>query len=163
MCAVALGLAFTAVPVLAQQAPKIGVFDLQRIIRESKKVESYRQELLKNVEGKRRSLREKEEHVRVVEEKLKKDGQTISADERRSLEEKLAVEVRALRRLGEDFDLEIQKMDRELTRKALKDIDVVVRKIADKENYTIIFEKNAAGIVHVKDSVDLTARIVKEL
>lgn len=156
-------LMFLGTSLYAQQAPKIGVFDLQKIIKESKKIEAYRQELLKNAEVKRTSLRAKEESARLSEEKLKKDGQKMSIDERRGLEEKLAGEVKELRRAGEDFDQEIQKMDRELTRKALRDIDGVVKKIADKENYTVIFEKNAAGIVHFRDSVDITGKIVKEL
>lgn len=161
--AVALGAIFLGSSLHAQQTLKIGVFDLQKIIRESKKIEAYRQELLKNAETKRTILRAKEESARQAEERLKKDGQRMSIDGRRMLEENLAVEVKELRRAGEDFDQEIQKMDRELTRKALKDIDVVVKRIAEKENFTVIFEKNAAGIVHVKDSVDITARIVKEL
>lgn len=144
------------------QTVKIGVFDLQRIIRESPKIEGYRQELLKNAEAKRKLLRDKEESIRLVQEKLKKDGQTLSYDERKGLEEKLAAEVKELRRLGEDFDQEIQKMDRELTRKAMRDIDVVIRKLAEKEGFTLILDKSA-GVAYFKDSLDITGKIIKEL
>ncbi len=161
--AVGFVMAFSVGSAWAQQALKIGVFDLQRIIKESKRIEAYRQELLKNTETKRTSLRAREEAARQTEERLKKDGQKMSVDERRALEEKLAGEVKELKRAREDFDQEIQKMDRELTRKAFRDIDGAVKKIAEKEDYTVIFEKNAAGVVHFKESVDITGKIVREL
>ena len=41
------------------QAVKIGVFDMQKIVRDSKKMEGYRQILMKNIESKRKPLRRK--------------------------------------------------------------------------------------------------------
>lgn len=160
--ALALFLAFVPFGAAHAQTVKIGVFDLQRIIKESHKIEGYRQELLKNTDAKRKLFRDKEESIRLVQERLKKGGQAMSPDERRGLEEKQATEVKELKRLGEDFDQEIQKMDRELTRKALMDIDVVIKKIAEREGFSLIINKSA-GVVYFKDSLDITAKIIKEL
>lgn len=148
---------------LYAQALKIGVFDIQRIMKESKTIEGYRRELSKNIEAKRKPLVNKENSVRTLEEKLRKDGEKLSLNERRTTEEKLANEAKELKRLREDIEIELQKMDRELTQKAFMDIGGVVKNIADKESYTIIFEKNAAGIVHFTDAVDITAKVLGQL
>ena len=148
---------------LNAQVLKIGVFDIQRIMKESKTIEGYRHELSKGIEAKRKPLSDKENSVRTLEDKLRKDGEKLSLNERRATEEKLANEVKELKRLREDIDIELQRMDRELTQKAFRDIGGVVKNIADKENYTIIFEKNAAGIVHVKDTVDITGKVLSQL
>jgi len=148
---------------LLAQALKIGVFDIQRIMKESKTIDGYRHELSKGIEAKRKPLSDKENSVRTLEDKLRKDGEKLSLNERRATEEKLANEVKELKRLREDIDIELQRMDRELTQKAFRDIGGVVKNIADKENYTIIFEKNAAGIVHVKDTVDITGKVLSQL
>jgi len=132
-------------------------------MKESKTIEGYRHELLKGIEAKRKPLSDKENSVRTLEDKLRKDGEKLSLNERRATEEKLANEVKELKRLREDIDIELQRMDRELTQKAFRDIGGVVKNIADKENYTIIFEKNAAGIVHVKDTVDITGKVLNQL
>jgi outer membrane protein len=145
------------------QAVKIGVFDMQKIVRDYKKMEGYRQILMKNIESKRRPLRDKEETVRLLDEKLKKDGPSLSAADRATLAERLGNEAKEMRRLREDFDVEAQKMDRELTQKALAEIDGIVKKIGEKENYTIIVEKNSGGVVYLKDSTDITARIIAQL
>jgi outer membrane protein len=145
------------------QAVKIGVFDMQKIVRDSKKMEGYRQVLMKNIESKRKPLRDKEETVRLLDEKLKKDGPSLSVADRANLAERLGNEAKEMRRLREDFDVEAQKMDRELTQKAFAEIDGIVKKIGEKENYTIIVEKNSGGVVYLKDSTDITARIIAQL
>lgn len=148
---------------LNAQVLKIGVFDIQRIIRESKTIQGYRQELAKNIETKAKPLRDKESTAKLIEEKLIKEGGKITPSERRGLEEKLANETKEVRRMKEDLEIEIRKMDSELTQKALRDIGIVIKNIADKEHYTIIFEKSAAGIVHFIDSMDLTNKIISEI
>lgn len=139
---------------------KIGVFDIQRVINESKVVQGYRQKLGKEVEAKKKLLAEKEESIKQIEEKLKKEGQKLSLSEKKTLEEKLSSQAKELKRLKEDVKFDLQKMDRELTQQALKDIEGIVKKIANEENYTIIFERKTAGIVHMKDSVDITGKII---
>ena len=139
---------------------KIGVFDIQKVMKDSKVAQGYRQKIEKAVESKKKLLSEKEGSAKQIEEKLKKEGQKLSASERKSLEEKLTNQVKELKRLREDVSVELNKMERELTQQALKDIEGILKKIASEENYTIIFERSAAGIVHLKESVDITDKIV---
>ena len=91
---------------------------------------------------------------------MKKEGQKLSSSERKALEEKLTNQVKDLKRMREDINVELKKMERELTQQALKDIEGIIKKIASEENYTIIFERSSAGIVHLTDSVDITDKIV---
>lgn len=147
-------------PSVAAENLKIGVFDVQKIMKESKVVQGYRQKLGKEVESKRKLFAEKEGTIKQTEEKLKKEGQKLSVSEKKALEEKLSSQAKELKRMKEDIKVDLQKMDRELTQQALKDIEGIIKKIASDEDYTIIFERNTAGIVHLKDSVDITEKII---
>lgn len=149
-----------SISTLYAETMKIGVFDLQRVMNESKVVQGYRQKLGKEVEAKKKLLAEKEGSAKQIEEKLKKEGQKLSGSERKSLEEKLLSQAKELKRMKEDVNMELKKMDRELTQQALKDIEGIIKKIANEENYTIIFEKKSAGIVHLKDSIDISEKII---
>jgi len=144
---------------LSASALKIGVFDIQKIIRESKVVEGYRQRMGKEVESKRKVFIERQGSARQIEDKIRKNGR-IPPSERKSLEERLATEIKEIRRLREDIDIELKRLDIELTQRALKEIEEVIKEIAKKEDYTIVFEKNAAGIVHFKDAIDITSKII---
>ena len=153
---------FNHSPVSAQNL-KLGVFDIQKVMRESKTVAGYRQTLLKSIEPKRKALQDKDEFVKAIDGKLKKDGNAISPADRKVLEEKLANEIKETRRMKEDFDAETVKTDRELSQKVFFEIDTIIKKIAEQDNYTIIFEKTAAGIVHFKATVDITNKILDQL
>lgn len=162
ICALFCFMVIGSEPVSAQ-ALKIGVFDVQKVMRESKTIEGYRQDLMKQIEGKRKPLRDREESARITEEKLRKEGEKLPVNERRALEEKLANDAKDIRRLREDFEIEVRKMDTELAQKALGVIGGVIKNIAEKEGYTIVFERSAAGVAYVKDTVDITSKIVQQI
>jgi len=154
---------FVGVYQVSAQALKIGVFDVQKVMRGSKTIEGYRQDLMKQIEAKRKPLRDREESAKLTEEKLRKEGEKLPVDERRTLEVKLANDAKDIRRLREDFEIEVRKMDTQLAQKALGMINGVVRNIAEKEGYTVIFERSAAGVVYVKDTVDITGKIIQQI
>ncbi|HOV91112.1 MAG TPA: OmpH family outer membrane protein [Syntrophorhabdaceae bacterium] len=142
---------------------KIGIFDLQRIMKESKTAMRHRQEFLFSIEQKRKPLLEREDAVKKMEDKLKKDAAGMTQEERRLIEEKIATEIKELRRQKEDIDSELKKIDQDLTQKTLKEMGRVIQDIAKKENYTIIFERNAAGIAYFKETHDITKKIIEEM
>ncbi len=159
--ALSCAFAFTYSPAHAEPL-KIGVFDLQVIMAKSKVIQGYRQNIGKEAEADRKVLTDKQESARQTEERLKKEGQKLSVGERKLLEEKLANGVRELKRLKEDMEAALQKKDRELTQQVLGEIEKIIKGIADKEDYTIVFERSAAGVVYFKDWVDITEKIIRE-
>lgn len=161
-CALFCFMVIGSEPVSAQ-ALKIGVFEVQKVMRESKTIEGYRQDIMKQIEGKRRPLRDREESARTTEEKLRKEGEKLPVNERRVLEEKLVNDAKDIKRLREDFEIEVRKLDAELAHKALGMISGVVKNIAEKEGYTVVFERSAAGIVYFKDTVDITNKIIQQI
>ncbi len=154
---------FMGIQDVSAQAMKIGVFEVQKVMRESKTFEGYRQDLVKQIEAKRKPLRDREESARLTEEKLRKEGEKLPVNERRTLEERLANDARDIRRLREDFEVEVRKLDTQLAQKALGMISGVIKNIAEKEGYTVIFERSAAGIAYFKDTVDITGKIIQQI
>lgn len=154
---------FMGIQDVSAQAAKIGVFEVQKVMRESKTFEGYRQDLMKQIEAKRKPLRDREESAKATEEKLRKEGEKLPVNERRALEERLANDARDIRRLREDFEIEVRKLDTQLAQKALGMISGVVKNIGEREGYTVIFEKSAAGVAYFKDTVDITGKIIQQI
>jgi Skp family chaperone for outer membrane proteins len=73
-------------PSFSEETLKIGVFDLQKVMKDSKVVQGYRQKIGKELESKKKLLAEKEESVKQTEEKLKKEGQKLSVSQKKTLE-----------------------------------------------------------------------------
>ncbi len=146
---------------MAAEILKVGVFDMQKVMRESKSIEGQRQRLATQLDAKRKPLLEKEAYARGLEEKLKND-RNLSPVERKSTEEKLSNEARDMRRIKEDLDAEFQKIDREVTQQTMREIAEVVKKLADKDGWTLILEKSAGGVVFSKDVIDITQKVLSE-
>jgi outer membrane protein len=150
---------FSLSSVYAQQL-KIGIFETQRIMRESKTVQNYRMKLETEIGAKKNRLTQKQNEAKATEDKLRKDEKTLSLDEKKRLGEMLETQTRDLRRLREDLEAELQKMERDLSERALKDIGQVINDLAARENYDIVFERSLAGITFRKDAFDITGKII---
>ncbi|HOJ44056.1 MAG TPA: OmpH family outer membrane protein [Syntrophorhabdaceae bacterium] len=142
---------------------KIGVFDMQMVLKDAPAAHRYRQEFMLSIEQKRKPLFVKEESIRKMEERLKNEGPRMAQDERKSLGEKIESEIKELRRQREDIELELKKIDQNLTLKIMQEMQKVIEDIAKKENYDIIIEKHAGGIAFVKETHDITKKIINGL
>jgi outer membrane protein len=155
-----MGLLLAAVPVMAATVPvKLGVIDTQKILRESKAAKAAQSVFMKELEAKRAVYQAKEKEIRLLEEELKSADQKMTAETRNKKAEKLAQEVKELKRLGADMEEELKKKEVELTRSLLSEIGQIVRTFSKKEHYTVIFEKSS--VIVADDAIDITDRIIK--
>ncbi len=157
---IAFALFFAAPLVQAAETIKIGIFDLQKVIKESKTLDRYRQQLGKDAETKSSLFSGKQNAARQTDEKLQKEGPRLKVGERKLLEEKLVKEMKELQRMKEDMELELKKADRDLTERSLREINMIVEQIYEKENYSIIFEKSAAGVIKFRNTLDITDKVL---
>jgi outer membrane protein len=142
------------------QAVKIAVYDSNRIFQESKTIAAYNAELSKSLSAGQTALSDKANGVNQLVEKLKKDGATMAAPEKRALEERINAENKELKRKKEDVDSELRKQQQGLREKAIAEILRAVRQVGEKEDYTLIMERRAAGVAYAKGSIDITAKIL---
>jgi len=155
-----LGLFFSSA---SAQKLKIGVYDSNRIFKESKTVAGYNAELSKSIEAKRAVLTQKETALRQLVEKLRKEGATMSPADRKTLEGKVLADDKELKRLREDVEQELRRVQAELRQKAFVDINQAVKQIGEKEGYSIIFDVNGSTIAYFKDTMDITGKLISQM
>ncbi|MCX7635039.1 MAG: OmpH family outer membrane protein [Syntrophales bacterium] len=138
---------------------KVGVVDMQRVLRESQVVKEAREAFLQDIKTKRDFLASREMELIKQEQEIKKLPAKTSAKERQEKLDKLKNDVRELRYLREDLEAELKRKDTEIGSKHLGDIIQVVRKYAQEEGYTTIIDR--ATVIAVDDDLDITAAIIK--
>lgn len=147
-----------SLPAVAEKV-KIGIVNTQEVMQNSKAAQDVRNVFMRDVKAKQAVLRAKQESVRAAEEELRSQGQTMSASARKDKQEKLAREVKDLRRLRDDLEEELKKKDREMTRKLIGEIREVIAAYSKSKKYTLILEKNA--VVFSTDAIDISKSIIK--
>ena len=138
---------------------KIGVIDIQRIMKESRAAKNARAVLLKDVEQKRKMLNDKQNEVQAIEEELKAKGKDMTPQARKEKTDNLADEIKELKRLKSDLEEELKKKERELTRRLLIEIRTIVVEYRKKEKFTIILEKRS--VVASDEAIDITDKILQ--
>jgi len=138
----------------------VGVINIQKIMTESKAGKEAKAIFEKEVEAKRATLLAREKSARAIEDDLKANGAKMKADARKVKEEKLAGEIKELRRMEQDMKEDLKKRDNELTSGLLKDILEVTRKVGDDRGYSMILQAGPQ-IVYLDNTVDVTDEVLK--
>lgn len=144
----------------AAEELKVGVFDMQKVLRDSRTVAAYRQKFTAEIDSKRKVFEGKQIGVRQAEESLVRDGKNLAEADRKAREERLAADRRELKRFGEDLDADIQRLDRDLGQKMRQELGEVITAFGVKEKYSLIAERGAAGIFFLTPALDITDRII---
>lgn len=163
ICFVVFCVAVFWVASVSAQTLKIGVYDIARIMKESKTVEGYNKELMKDFEAKTASVTAKEKALQQQVEKLKKQGATLSMADRKVLEEKVAEDDKELKRMKEDAEMGLRKVQTDMRQKILGDIMATVRTIGEREKYDIILEGNTAGVTFLNKALDITDKVLSQV
>ncbi len=142
------------------QTLNIVYVDVQRVMLESEKGKEAKKTLGEEVEKLKKTLDVKQDELQKMKDTIEKQGAMITPDARADKEKQYQSKLKDYQRLYNDYQGELQQKDMELTQKILKEIEEIVRGLGDKDRYTLILEKNQAGILFASPSIDITSRVI---
>ena len=166
---VGLSLGTGASPARAQQAGggtsanevRIGYVDIQRAIFGSNAGREARKALDERTERLKKDFERRGEEARRLEAEYLKQSAVLSPDARTEKERELQVKRRELQRLQQDYEEELNRKDAELSKRILGEVREVVKQVGGKGSYTLILEKNSAGVLYAANGIDLTDEVIK--
>ncbi len=145
----------------AAEPVKIGVVDLQRCLNESRMGRKYKAEFTAEADRRKAELEKEEATLKTLREEIEKQGlvlsETARAEKEREYKEKLA----AFKKRFQESQQALQRKDQELTRRILKDLQGVIRKLGETEGYTLILERQEGGVLFAPKAVDVTDEVIR--
>ena len=139
---------------------KIGIVDVNKILKEAPQTISANKKLEKEFGSRTEKLKAKIQALQGDEKKYQKEALTLSDEQKDKTEKSLQqrrIEIQRLEReLREDMDLRRREEIGDLQEKINQTID----KIAADEKYDLILYN---GIAYASENVDITNRIIKSL
>ncbi len=158
---VAGGLPYLVPAARAQSPARIAYVDVQRILARSSAGLAAREQLEKDKASMQKDIDNRRTEVEKLRDDLDKKGALLSADARKEKQETLERKVRDLRRLVDDYRIELERKEQGLLQKVLVDISGVVERVGKQRGFLIIVEKRGAGIIYGAVEADLTDEIIK--
>lgn len=151
-----LGLAANAY----SQSQKIGYIDLQVVIMDSKAGKAAKVSFEKEFQSKRTVIEQKRKALENLRQDFIKNGAVMSESKRKTMADNIEKKQTDLERTREDFRIELQKKDLELTQRILQDIEGIVKQIGDSEGFSMILEKSEGGLLYGGKDSDITQKVI---
>ena len=148
-----------AVPAWAEQ--KIGVVDPQRLLEESPQGKAASETMRAEFAPRQRTLQAQEQALKAKQEKLQKDGATMTEDQRVRAEKELRDGARDLERARGEFNDDATARRNEEMSRLQRTLGEEVRTYAKAQNYDLIL--TAETLVYFTPAFDITPAILTAL
>ena len=160
---VLIGLVLVMTPGRETQVPtiKIGFVDMTRLFNEYHETKTATANFEKDWNDAQEAINRKADEVRELKEQLQETSDTLSEQQRRNLEERIA---EAERDVKDYYDLSLKKLRREeqeIKRKLLEKLQKAVNDIGVSEGYSMIFRESV--LLHGAQTFDLTDEILRKV
>ncbi len=159
-----------SMPVNAQSAPaksmttvgatgKIGFINTERILKDSTLAKAAQQKLEAEFSKRDKELQDMAAKIKALNQKLEKDGPVMSDTDRINSQQQLADMNRDFQRKQREFGEDLNAKRNAALAIVLDKANKVVKEIAEKDNYDIIFQ----DAVYVNPRIDITDKVLKAL
>ena len=138
---------------------KIGFVNTERLFREAAPAKKAQEKLEKEFAARDAEIQKTAKQVRDLQERLERDGATMSETERRNKERDLANLSRDLQRAQRELREDVNLRRNEEYASVQERADRVIRQIADSEKFDLILQE----VVFASQRIDITDRVIKAL
>jgi len=142
------------------QPIKLGYVDLQRAARESIAGKKAFELLKAEFEKKQADINRRQKELEALHNELTKKASVLSEESRKEKEELYLKKMKELKRFIDDSNQELDRREKELTRKILIELMKVINKLGEEQKYTLIMERQE-GLLYASKQIDLTDEVMR--
>jgi outer membrane protein len=154
-----MALALT-LPSMTQAATKYAVIDMQSVIVNVEEGKAARSNLEKEIKTKEKELMKEKESLDKLNEDWKSQAAVLSDAARMKKQQEFQEKFMALRNSEMEFQQEIKRKEQKATQSIAVKVAKIVEDMAKQKQFEVVFESNTAGILYVKDPVDITKEVI---
>jgi len=148
------------VPAWAQTAPKIGVFDANRVSEETDEGKKIQAKLSAFGEKKKAELAAKDKEISDLRAQLDSQNLSLSPEKLQQMQKDVQRKGLELQQAQEAARSEFQIEVSEAQNKFQEQLIRVVNQFGRDEEFTIVLERSSGGVAFASESIDVTTAIV---
>ena len=154
-------LSFLFVPVSPSDAKdtRIGVIDIQKAVSSTKEWQKEFKSFKSKFEKEKKSIVAKEGRLKKKIQDFGKQSMVLSPALKKKKEDELMKQKREFERYVQDKNEDFAKQEKEITGKILKKMVLIIKKLGESKNFTMILERKIG--LYFDQSVDLTALAIR--
>lgn len=157
---IAAGGAVAALPAVGAEV-KIAVVDFQKLAVESPQGKAVQETIRAEFAPRQRTLQAQEQAVKAKEDRLQKDGATMSEDQRTRAEKELRDSARDFERAKAEAQDDFNSRRNEALSRLQRTIIEEVRSYGKQQNYDLILDQG--GVIYNASATDITPAVLSAL
>ena len=156
-----LALALTLAP-SARAEQKLAYVDFQRAIKEVEEGKAAGAALKRDFEEKQKQLNSKSEEVKRLQEDFQKQAALLTPEAKASKGAEIERKMMETQEFYVKLQQDLSGKEREAMRPLADKMTAIVREIAEADGFTMIFDRDSAGLVYAPSSLDVTNELIRK-
>lgn len=143
---------------------KLAYIDAQKILDNSKAGKRTKTTIEEYVKSRQKIIDLEEEELKRMDSELARQAAVLSPDAKREKEETLKRKFADYQKKTADLRGEVDNKKLEVIREFNQGLEEAVKKVAEREGYAIVLDKNPLGgpLIYAKESLDITDKVATE-
>jgi outer membrane protein len=141
---------------------KIGFINLPEIMKNTNAGKNAAKEFKQLYDKKREAIVAAEKELKNLKAELDKQGPIMTKSAHGEKETTYGKKLRDYKLLVEDTNKELKVRDREVTSKLIPEITKIVRKVAEKEKYTLVIDIASMPVPYYAKERDFSNKVIEE-
>ena len=143
----------------AADIAKIGVFNYQKFIENSKAGQNIREILNTKREQIETKLKAKADEIQKIGAQLEREALVMSPEKQAEKRRDYRIQINDYKEMEEIYSREIKKTELDETKKLFEQLDEIISKIGKDENFLLIV--NDTALFYAPDQLEITDRVIK--
>jgi outer membrane protein len=140
---------------------RIAVIDFQRILDDSRAGKAAQETINQQGRQMEAELKAKGDALEQMKEQLQKDALVMSKETREEKEREFRIQINEFRESQQEFAKKAREMQMRAMGKIRQDIDTLAKAYAEEKGFTLMIEKQEAGVIYVPAQLDVTDEIIR--
>ena len=156
----ALVIAWAALSPAAWADSKIGVVDMEKMLKVLPRAVKIRADLESEYKKKKKELEKKEDDLRTMEKDIEKKKAVLSEEALKQRQQDFQKQIQGFREEVTKSQMDLQKEQNDLITPVLEQIKKAIMQVAEERGYSLIFNQEPS-LVYVGKNVDVTDEVLK--
>lgn len=156
-----LALALSLAPA-ARAEQKLGYVDFQRAIKEVEEGKAAGAALKRDFEEKQKQLNARSEEVKRLQEDFQKQAALLTPEAKAAKGAEIERKMMETQEFYVKLQQDLSGKEREAMRPLADKMTVIVREIAEADGFTMVFDRDSAGLIFAPPSLDLTNELIRK-
>lgn len=140
---------------------RIAVVDLQRALAETEDGRRAKAQLKRLIKARQKTLDDKQAELTKMRDDIEKQKNVLSRDALQKRMDEYQQKFVDVQTVYVEFQRELAAKEAELTKSILDRMEAILRRIGQAEGYTLVVERNEAGVMWVPGNLDITDNVIQ--